>query len=108
MLSGFWVLVQHLFGYGRQEVFVLSIRHGPAPLVMQLVQYLRSALRAQVAVQPVQGNPNDIVVMELGAQPPLAQVKPEVMQQLQVFGPEPRRMRTKVEVERLLRIGEGP
>src|SRR5207245_11371655 len=59
----------------------------------------------ELLAEAPQRHSDDVAVAELGALGDLVQLEPEVMDQVDVFGPELRRMRTEIEVHRLACMG---
>ena len=64
---------------------------------IQNISYHRVALiGSKLLPHSPQGDADDVPVMEFGAGVPLAEFQPHVVNEIDIFRPETRRMRTKV------------
>src|ERR1035437_2001743 len=74
-------------------------------LGLQLLHHIIGLVRVNVVAETPQRYADHLAVVEFGPEPFLAQFQPQVVQQVQVLRPQPRRVRSEVEIERLARGG---
>src|ERR1035441_4098484 len=82
----------------------LAVRAGY--FFQHVFHYFGLAVGMQFVAHAAQRHADDVAVVELRARPHAAELQPEAMRQVDVFGPETRRVRAEVEEHHVLLIFE--
>ena len=65
-------------------------------------EHIAALLGMKLAFETAQGHTNHVTVMQFRPGSPGAELQPQPMDQIDVFGPQPRRMRSQIEEQGIL------